>query len=447
MQPQELARRTLPWYLTAKFKNALLALPSDIDVKRDVETYVKVDLSVNAVSGVFVPGASRFLMVPYVEYSSEVNKDEKKIHVTIKDGFVSGFLPDGKYVKFLAKTITKEEPVELAFEENYTDFAVDTVIRNYLRLNAGTMFAGRVETYAKARGIFFRSLGKYVISNILLREGSVYATVKLPTKLHNVSYKDTTFISPGVVAALLHLIGSDKFDPLAEHPEGKQVLADFIKKVDSVGSKLTGVSSSLLQATSKTKFTYIIGEVSGPEQAMKSIKRQEWLTGFTAYRGVRANLYLTPPSYVTLTISILPFVAPATAVLNYSPFNLAPLASLMNQAERQLQYALDRAADQLNRRRLSAGFYDADYEVLADAKVSFEDIKRVLRDGYPRLENLDRILEKMERLGYIGDIVSHAYGKESKIDRILIKELREIAKSEKKAGKVEKEEKEEGVLI
>jgi len=127
---------------------------------------------------------------------------------------------------------------------------------------------------------------------------------------------------------------------------------------------------------------------------------------------------------------------------------LSPLAALMNQAEKQLQQALDKATDQLNRRRLSAGFYDADYEVLADARVTFDDIKQILRDGYPRLENLDRVLAKLERLGYIGDIVSHAYGKESKIDRILIKELREIVKTEKKAGKLEKDEKEEeGVLL
>jgi len=445
MQPQELARRALPWYLAGKFKNALLALPSDIDVKREVETYVKVDLTVNSVAGIFIPGASRFLMVPYIEYSSTVDKNEKKIRVDIKDGFVGGFLPNGKYAKFLAKTITKEEPVELSFESDYTDFAVDTVIRNYLRLHAGTMFAGRVESYAKARGVFFKSLGMYEISKIMVREGSVYTTVKLPTKLHAVSYKDESITAPGVVAGLLYLIGSGKFDPLAEYPKGKQVLMDFIKKVDDIGSKLAGVSGSILQATSKTKFTYIVGEVTGPEQAMKSIKRQEWLTGFTAYRGVRANLYLTPPSYVTLTISILPFVAPAATVLNYSPFNMTPLTALMNQAEKQLREALDRAEAQLSKRRLSAGFYDADYEVLADARVTFEDIKRVLRDGYPRLENLNKLLEKMERLGYIGDVISHAYGKESKIDRILIKELKEITKAEKKVEREEKEE--EGVLL
>jgi len=447
MEPKELARRALPWYLTAKFKNALLALPDNIDVKRNVETYVKVDLSVNAVAGIFVPGASRFLMVPHVEYSSEVDKNEKKIRIHVKDGFVSGFLPDGKYVKLLAGTITKGDPIELNFEKDYTDFAVDTVVRNFLRINAGTIFGGRVEAYAKSRGVFFKGLGNYVLSDILLREGSVYTTVKLPTKLYHVQYKDESFIAPGVVAAVLHLIGIGKFDPLADHPDAKQALADFIKKVDDVGSKLAGVSGSILQATSKTRFTYIIGEVSGPERVMKSIKEREWLTGFTPYRGVRANIYLSPPNRVTLTLSVLPFVAPATTVLNYSPFNMAPLAALMDQSAKQLREALDKAETQLNKRRLSAGFYDADYEVLADAKVTFEDVKRVLRDGYPRLENLEKVLEKLERLGYIGDIVSHAYGKETKIDRILIKELRELARTESKAEKKEKEESEEESVL
>ena len=80
-----------------------------------------------------------------------------------------------------------------------------------------------------------------------------------------------------------------------------------------------------------------------------------------------------------------------------------------------------------------------DYEALADAGITFDEVRDVLKDGYPRFVHLRPLLEKAEKLGYIGDVMSHAYGKETKVEEILIKELKPLIKKEVVAEKREVE--------
>ena len=61
--------------------------------------------------------------------------------------------------------------------------------------------------------------------------------------------------------------------------------------------------------------------------------------------------------------------------------------------------------------------------MLADAKITFNDVRRVVLEGYPRLGTLRRLLEKVEALGSVGDVMSLAYGKETVVDEMMIKQL------------------------
>ena len=448
--PEEVARRVLPWYLLPKFSNVLTSLGS----KRDIESYkaIKTDLVVNEVTTVYIPGASRFLLVPHVEFEAVDNQEEKQVEVRVMDGWVHGFLPDGRYAKFLTKTLLKdEEVIPIKYERSYTDFAVDTVVRNYLRIRAGPLFAYKVERFGREHGVaFYKTVPDYLygaknvaatVAKVVIREKTVFTEITLPVYLYELSYKGEYLgVVPGIVPGILHLIGKDKLDTLKDNPDAKQALTDFVSEVAEVGKRVAPISSATLQATSKSRFTYIIGEADGPKTVFEDIARKlgknrslMWITGAPAYRGVRVNFYLNPHNQkIYMTISILPFSAPAVVVLNYPPFNIAPLAALVNQRMNFLRFNLNKVKDYLDKRGIDAGFYDMDYEVLSDAGITFDEVRATLKDGYPRLENLKVLLEKAEKLGYVGDLMAQVYGKESRIEEILVKELKPLMKKEAK---------------
>ena len=431
--PEEIARRVLPWYLLPRFKNIVLS-------KRDVESYLVVN---EVAREVFVPGASRFLTVPHVEFDAVDNKDEKKLLVHVHNGWIQGFLPNGQYAKFLAKTVLrdKDNEIEVKYDESYSDFAVSNVVRNYLRIKAGPLFAFKTEQYVKKYGIVFgrHSRDKVYSAEIIIKEKSAYSKITLPVFLYYMAYNGKIIDTvPGVVPGVLRAIGDGIIDPVAENPDAKQALTDFIRELTEVGQTLAPVSAATLQMTSKSKFTYIVGEADGPDtvfnELMKTGRRLVWITGAPAYKGTRVNFYIDPKNRkIYMTISILPFNAPAVLVLNYPPFSIAPLSALMNQRRLFLSYNLDKVERHLEKRGIKVGFYDVDYETLADAGVTFDEIRTALKEGYPKLDTLRQILGKMEKLGYIGDIISHAYGKEMKIEEILIKELKPLVAEKKPA--------------
>lgn len=445
MQPEEIARRALPWYIMPKFSNLILSL------SRDIESYIKV----NEVSTVFVPSASRFLTVPHVDFELKDDPQTKTVTATIRGGWVQGFLPNGKYAKFLASTVLEDKnEVRFRYRENYSEFDVATLLKNYMRMKAGPFFAYKVEQYGKKHGVLFNRTGGARNIVIVMKERSVYKEVELPVQVYEVMHQGK-FIGtvPGIIPGMLKLINDETVDPLTENQPAKQVLEDFIKEVTRVGSKLVPLSATL-QSTSRSAFTYIIGEADAQDTVFDELtkklrsqgRKMMYITGAPAYRGVRVNFFLNPENRkVYMTISILPFSAPATVVLNYPPYSVAPLAALMHQRRYFLRFNLGKVREHLSRRGITAGFYDADYEVLGDAKVTFDEIRTILKDGYPRLSHLRPLLYKLEPLGYIGDIMSHAYGKETKVDEVLIKELKRLAEKEAKTEEKPKTEEKKAV--
>jgi len=456
VKADELVRRTLPWYVMSRFQNALLSIPDVVVEQRINEKYVKVDLKTRQVAGIFVPGASRFLVSGYVNF--EIVEDTKKkqeetwrrtmyehneykLMVNIKSGFVYGFLPNGKYVKFYQDKIVKNELVEVKYKDEYSLGQVADVLRNYLRLSASPLFGAVVSKYAKKIGIEMTEVESGIVPEIIIKEGKLYTRVVLPTNIYRVKYNDFRFRSPGVIASILFLMSNNMLDPLQENPEARGLLSDFIKRVDEVGRSLAGVSGSLLQSTSKSSFTYIIGEVKETSNTA-NLKNPIGLGTFWINKYTTMRFTLQPSRIITTTITVRPFSSPATVVLNYTPFNIAPLSALMNEGKSSLSFAKEKVTSILRKKGFEPGFYDTDYEVLSDANITFEDVRKILRDGYPKLESLNVVLEKSEKLGYIGDVISHAYGSEVKVDKILIRELTSISKKESK-----KENEGEEILI
>lgn len=427
LSPREVARRALPWIITPEFKNLLLEMPG-----RDVESYPEIIL--NDIVTVYIPGASRFLVSSKVSFDMDIDRRRRKIAVNIVEGYVYGFLPNGQYIKLRPEKVLKNTTIELSYKNSYTEFAVANIVKNYLRISAGPVFAAIAEQYAEKNGIWFSKAGEPKKVKVILAEREVYTEITFPTKLYRAGTMDKKEIvtAPGIIPAILALIRRQAFNPVKG--EAYDIVKNFLKDVTSVGKRLVTLTPTL-QSTSKTKFTYIAGEASGPDQVfdrMGKAQKLVWLTGGKAHRGTRVDFYLnTENRKIYMTISILPFSAPATTILNYPPYNIAPLAALMHDSYNTVRYLAGTAKKHLASQGLKTGLYIDDYAVLADAKLSINEIRRLLIDGYPRLENLYKILGKLEKLGYVGDIMAHAYGKESKVDIRLLEEVKRVIGEEK----------------
>lgn len=459
MEPIEYTRRILPWILLTKFRNVMLNLPSSIKDAVEPEIVIRnLDLYVADNIGVYVPGASSLLYVPYLKYDALLDEEASEIHITPVDGFVSGFMPNGKYTKIPVKFIEeKDGPVTLKYDgDNFSDFAVSIVTRNIYRLRAGKYFASRLKkSVLEKNGIH---VSKYKdkeleLSNVVVKSRNVEGSVKIRIFLYDVIGK-YPYVVPGIVPGILTLIQRGELRPYPEDVE--EELNKFLDELASIGGRISPISGGLLKQVSRTRFTYHIGEISGPERAIKNLKVTHrgdvWLGGEVAYKGVRVDFHANPDNRkLYMTISVVPFNPPATIVLNYPPFNIMALSALVNQRRDFLRYQIEKEVrSRAKRYGLNIGSFHNDLAVLSDANITFEDIRNVLKDGYPKIPKLRKIMYRFEKLGHVADLVAMTIGDIYKVDKLLVSQVKPKTKVEKETKvtptSIEEEEMEEALL-
>ena len=449
-----MVRRVLPWVLMPKFRNVLTQL--DIDPNRKGDVVIRnIDLYVTDNVGIYVPGASTFLSVPYLKYDTEINEEEKTVSISSNDGFVAGFMPNGRYSKFLAKTIDENDgPIVLKYEgESLPDFAISIVARNVYRLHAGKYFAAKIKKYMEKLGVEFDKTRTQVkITDVLVKEGNITGEVHMKINLYRIKTGANEIKAPGIVPGLLSLMEHGLIKPI--DGEVEEELNKFLREVGRVGGRVSPISGGLLKQTSKTKFTYYLGEISAPNHVIDGLKKRHgntiWLGGAPAYRGVKVNFYANlPVKKMYMSISILPFSPPATVVLNYPPFNLLPISALYYEREPFLRYQVEReVATRAKKIGLEIGPFHRDLSVLGDASVTFEEIKSMLKDGYPKIDKLEKAMHKVERLGTVADLVSMTIGDVYKVDKLLVSLLEPKVRAKEKVASPKEEtevEKEEGL--
>jgi len=418
--PEEIARRILPYMLLPMFKNAITNLPS-LEEKEDQIVVRNVEVYYTDFARPFIPSAASLLSVPRIEYTAKADDEEKEITVEINDGFVHGFMPNGRYAKFLAETLTKGNPVTFKYRDSYTDFALETAIRDWLRIKAGALLAYKIKKLAEKHDVKFAKEEKGRIS-IIISEHGVYSKLNIPTNLYYVIYKKHKGVYPGVVPAIVTLMHAREISFV--EPAVQEELEKFIKELVSIGSRVAPISGSLLQQTRKTSFWYVIGELDVPEK--KEFKPgKHYITGGMIHRGVRLNIYAdykTKKLYANLTI--LPFVPPATIVLNYPPFSVMPLSALMTERYRALGYHIGKARKHLRRLGVKLESYDREYRALEVKGIGFEMIRSILKQNYPRFNILREALYKLESLGEIGDLLQLTTPGVKKLDEIVIQSLK-----------------------
>jgi len=450
--PKEMARRLLPWYLAPRFSNVITNVSLEGEkavVKRNVDLYVTSNTP-----SLYIPASSMFLYVPYL--ASKYNFKEKSLRgdrkeVTIMDiqGFVAGYMPNGRYAKFTDNAIRKDivgNTITITGEPD--DFSINMVAKTIARIESGKYFANKIRQDLKKNGWSFSPIGNGTIKAIKIVEGNAESKLQIVTTFFDVSYKNKKILAPGIVPGVISFFGDDNNLPI-EDGRVKDTLIDFVKRVSDVGKSFSSVS--MLQKATRSTFAYVIGDVSMTDTTKEDLKKRNgnnpwvWITGAPVHTNTRNNIYLDlETNKIIMATTFVPFSPPASLVINYPPFHLLPLSAVANERMGQLKYFAETIPRRLQKLRVDdVTVYADEFEPLGEAKIRFDDIRKILKEGYPKLETLDVMLDKMEKVSYLGDIASMVYGTVRKIDELLISTIKPKEKEKVKSKESkEKEEKE-----
>ncbi len=429
----KIATRILPWIILPRFNNVALSLAVNkerIVISRGVEYYVSTN------SRLFIPSASTFIYSPFLRSSVKLVEMDDKTYVNIDDieGFFSGFLPSGMYVKIPVDKVRSQLETDLSttpLTGVVTRYNTMLLINSLARLRAGSIFAGIVKSHVEKRfGVEFRLIGEGVVNVITINEKGAKGSFEIRTRFYEMRHGDgNTKVVPGIVPGILYLINQGfRF---ADNTKAYETVESVLEEMYDVGSRFTSVS--LVQTTTRGKFTYVIGELEGDVEkwSRRNLSRVTLRdVGRRAYRGVTSNIVLDFSSEkVLLSIEFDRFAPPAQAVLNYAPLNMTPISAMVNQRLKFLKFQTALARERARSRYgVEATFYIDELSPLGESGITFDDINRAYKEGYIKIDTIRKLLDKMDRVSYIGDISSFAYGDLHKIDEITLASIKPVGK-------------------
>jgi len=430
-----LAEGYLPFYLLSRFHNVLTTVQvegggSALRV-RNVELYYSKDRGAD----IYIPGASSLLSVRYIssQYTAEPAGDgENEVTITGVEGSVLGFIPSssGRFVRYTERAFGEDVVgVRVKVRGEPDQYTVDMAAGRIAKLEAGRRFAANVKAALNKEGWKFEQLGRAVLRTITVAEGRARAELTLYVRLFKVARGGREVTAPGVIPGVLAFFEDDGALPIGDG-RVKDVLIGAAREIAEVGSHFT--SLALLQSTSSARFTYIVGEARVPKAVREDLmkkgggRKRFWLAGGRVARGARVDFYLDlEGGKVPVRVALLPQLSsPAIVALNFPPFDTAVLAAVVHDAKRQLGRLAEQASRRLERFKAEGAIYVKELEPLAEAGVAIEDVRRILREGYPRLDSLMSLVRKMDRVSYLGDVVAMTYGEARKVEELLISSIK-----------------------
>lgn len=447
--PREVARRVLPWVLLTKFRNVVMNLPLS-ELKPGRHEIRNIEYYVTTTSPeVHVPAASSLLYIPFIKFSYDVMKDSNEVVIKDVSGIVRGYFYDGTSRGYRIENLEEEvrkrtgRPTTLTYEDSVSKFDIEGVLRAFYRLEAGKLFAAHLSAHSRKKdGITFSNLGRMKNISVVVEERGVSITVDLKVSVFEVCGKGVCFKAPGVVPGLLYLLHAGLLKPL--DGEAADVLNSTIKTIANVGDRLSPVSGGILQSTNKARFIYVVGELDEKNEEEGRRRRLAW----DLIRGVRVSFYANERTGgIEMVVTMYPFNPPAIIVMNYPPFNLAPISALLKDRYWQLKRLADKAYQRLKSIGLDGAVYIREMTSLADAGITIYDVKTALREGYPRIETIEKMLSGFEKVGRLGDIMSLAIGRVEKVDKLLVTFLGMEEESKKTVAETEEKGKEEEEIM
>ena len=427
MSKLEPVRALLPWIMMPRYRNVISSIRPD----GEIEVYRSAVIA----TYIYVPGAASLLAPRYAHanfYVEKVdNKDgTKKYQVTLSDvdAYVVGYLPDGRKVVFRRRLSEEMEGLRIEIEGRITQDDIDMLTSLVGRLKAGKYFGGIVANFAKTHNIMITRHSRYSLNVIEVQALRAKAEVRIKTRVYNVSFKDKTILAPGVVPAVANIISyPERFrGGLASEIEGYDKAKELVDRIRDMGGRFADMA--LLYSISKARFRYIVGEL------YNTPRNDRLLISDKIAKGTRASFIATEKGKVLLEISFLPLSPPAMFVASFPPLNISPLAATVNERFLKLKVLANKAKKYMERGGLAGEIYIDELEPLRDAKLSIEDVRGMLKDGYPLPSRINRILDELDKLSDIADILQVTSG--GGLERLLVKALKP---DEEKKAKTTKE--------
>lgn len=407
-----MVREVLPWVLLSRFHNVVLTVEIEGDkavLHRNVELYIS-----GGRNRVFLPGASSLLYVPFLRAEFEMGGGR----VTIKDveASVKGYTFNGEptVIRSVAKRV-KGKPIHV--RGRFSEFHAMNVARWMVRVEAGKVFAGLNKRNAEKSGWRFTHVGEGTVENVVYEEAGHYAEKDVKTNLYSVRTPwDEVYTSPGIVPALLKGLAKKPDEVIGPDRYGE--LEPLLGDIRSLGMKFTDVA--LLSSTSRGKFTYIVGKI---DPAYARGRPYVKLGATRPHRNVWFTLYATREGNIVAVVTLYPFVPPAVVVLNYPPFDIAPLAAAFYSGIKYVDRLERSVRKKLEREGVEYELYLDDLKVLSEAGVRAYQLKEFLKEGYPSVEAVRGLLDRLARLEDVADVVSLTYGEKSRVERLLVANL------------------------
>jgi len=418
MVDEEKVRALLPWILMPRYRNAITRIDEEIEV-----------YTADTPMEYFVPGAASMLTTRYARASYQVvrtgaeNGDVNEVELTDVDVLVMGYLPDGRPIYFRRRPAEELVGQRIEVENGFTDFDIESVVSNSARLISGKYFAAAVSKFGAKMGMNYLAKRKYGIETVNVSSGNATMPVTLTIYVYTVEYPSGTVLkTSGVVPAVALAVSyPEEAGVDAASLPGYDDAINLLSRMKEMGGRFASIP--VLHGTSRAEFTYVIGEVEpGPS-------RERYIIGQRVARGTRAYIAATPRGNVVLRISFLPRSPPAMYVMSFPPLSLSPLAAAVNDRFLALSRMARKAEEKIREMGMDGTVYFDELEVLRDARISIEEVRQGFKEGYVKPERVERLLDKLDRVGDIADVLSVTIG--NSLEKRLVKVLPEGA--EKKA--------------
>lgn len=443
-----LAKGVLPWRTLSLFRNVLSGMSANVN--DEVIELLNPDIYVGLNGVVYVPGASMFVVIRNPMYDVEELKGAgaggsegaKLMKVVPVNGVAWGRLPNGAG---FAVDLTKINMDDVTFEASgkVDEFSIKLAASEAARIKAGGPLGGALRNLLKKAGVGVIPTEYTTTKVILVVSHNVVGRINLNLRLYTFTYGDSEFSAASLAAGAIEvlrrggrIVVAGKYSEDAQQ-EAYDKVDEFIKESSEVGRRLMPLVP-VVQGIKRSTFTYMIGDIVTDESSdvagFKEMLRRNYgveevkyvkLGRATVGKGVTAEFSADLERMkLSATLSFYPPSTPATIVLNYPPYPLAPLAAAVNDGWAKLAAAASDAARRFNAMakvfRLSAANHLDSLRSLADADVGLKDVRNLFSQGYPSIESFRDLLDKLDRLSDIAEIVSMAIVPPSKLSKVLI---------------------------
>ncbi len=327
---------------------------------------------------VFVPAAAH-LVDPVLDV--ERVRTRNGVVVEARGGFVRGVDVEGREWRAGVAAL-RDQGAELRVELGRGATGLDAAkarmtVYEEARLVGGKLFAGYLAARLRRYGVIFKRTNRIFEVEVIVGEEPYAKRMVVRTRVYEASVNGRVYRVPSVVAGLITLLANGEVETgvFAEAREYLRELLEF--------SRDYAPTAMVLKHASRTKFVYTVGRAEGEGIVYRLDARDHSV--YLATEDGRLDLivkYWVPPK-------------PSKLVLGVPALSLLPLAATLREVR------LETLVEEVTRGAEKKGVKVHELRLpevadLANIPVSHRDIARFLWRGYPRREDVERLVDAVE---------------------------------------------------